>query len=169
MLGKPREVGMKQTALVFHAAMVGLLLFALCAYADSLDDEAKKAIFDYYKRRHALTLCGESAYISTLSEGKLKIWQGKKFSIKLQPEEATYADYLNGIEWKGSGEITAKANRVFLQDAGWTPWSPDQDNMKLDVVLTKKQGKWFVKMSASFSEPSMNQPMGCQQIESLTK
>ena len=166
---KPREVGMKQIAVLFHAAMVGLFLFALGAYAGALDDEAKKAIFDYYKRRHALTLCGDSAYISTLSGGKLRIWQGKKFSIKLQPEEASPADYLNGIEWKGSGEITAKAKRVFLQDEGWTPWSPDQDHMKLDVVLTKKQGKWFVKMSGSFSEPSMNQPMGCQQIESLTK
>jgi len=160
---------MKQTALVFHAVMVGLLLFALCAYAGALDDEAKKAIFDYYKRRHALTLCGESAYISTLSEGKLRIWQGKKFSIKLQPEEASSTDHLNGIEWKGSGKITANANRVFLQDAGWTPWSADQDQIKLDVVLTKKQGKWSVKMSGSFSEPSMNQPMGCQQIEAMTK
>jgi hypothetical protein len=160
---------MKQIALVFHAAMVGLFLFAFCAYAGSLDDEAKKAIFDYYKRRHALTLCGDSAYISTLFEGKLSIWQGKKFSIKLQPEEASYADHLNGVEWKGSGEITAKVHRVFLQDAGWTSWSPDQDHIKLDVVLTKKQGKWSVKMSGSFSEPAINQPMGCKQIESMTK
>jgi hypothetical protein len=143
------------------------LLF--CAYAASLDDEAKKAIFDYYKRRHALTLCGDSAYISTLSGGKLSIWQGKKFSIKLQPEEASDADHHNGIEWKGSGEITAKASRVFLQDAGWTSWASDQDNIKLDVVLTKKQGKWSVKMSGSFSEPAINQPMGCQQIEGMTK
>jgi len=74
MMGKPREVAMKQSPLLFHAAMVGLFLFACCAYADSLDDEAKKAIFDYYKRRHALTLCGDSAYISTLSTGKLRIW-----------------------------------------------------------------------------------------------
>jgi hypothetical protein len=160
---------MKQIALLFHAAMVGLFLFAFCAYAGALDDEAKKAIFDYYKRRHALTLCGDSAYISTQSTGKLRIWQGKRFSIKLRPEEASSADHLNGVEWKGSGEITAKANRVFLQDAGWTPWSPDQDHMKLDVVLTKKQGKWFVKMSGSFSEPAINQPMGCKQIESMTK
>jgi hypothetical protein len=166
---EPREGAMKQIALVFHAAMVGFFLFALCASAGALDDEAKKAIFDYYKRRHALTLCGDSAYISTLSGGKLRIWQGKKFSIKLQPEEASSADHLNGIEWKGSGEIAAKANRVFLQGAGWTPWSPDQDHSKLDVVLTKKQGKWFVKMSGSFSEPAMNQPMGCQQIEAMTK
>jgi hypothetical protein len=169
MIGQRREGAMKQIALVFHAAMAGLFLFALCAYAGALDDEAKKAIFDYYKRRHALTLCGDSAYISTLSTGKLRIWQGKKFSIKLRPEETSYADHLNGIEWKGSGEITAKANRVFLQDTGWTPWSPDQDNIKLDVVLTKKQGKWSVKMSGSFSEPAINQPMGCKQIESMTK
>ena len=169
MIGKSREVAMKHIAILFHAAMVGLFLFVFCAYADALDDEAKKAIFDYYKRRHALTLCGDSAYISTLSGGKLRIWQGKKFSIKLQPEEASDADHLNGIEWKGSGEITAKANRVFLQDAGWTPWSSDQDHIKLDVVLTKKQGKWFVKMSGSFSEPAMNQPMGCKQIEAMTK
>jgi len=169
MMGKPWEVAMKQIAIVLPAAMVGLFLFACCAYAGALDDEAKKAIFDYYKRRHALTLCGDSAYISTLSGGKLRIWQGKKFSIKLQPEEASDADHLNGIEWKGSGEITAKVNRVFLQDAGWTPWSPDQDHMKLDVVLTKKQGKWSVKMSGAVSEPAINQPMGCQQIESLTK
>ena len=169
MIGKPREVAMKQITLLLHAAMVGLFFFAFCAYAGSLDDEAKKAIFDYYKRRHALTICRDSAYISTLSTGKLRIWQGKKFSIKLQPEEASEADHLNGIEWKGSGEITAKANRVFLQDEGWTPWSPDQDQIKLDVTLTKKQGRWSVKMSGSFSEPSMNQPMGCQQIESMTK
>ena len=169
MIGKPREVGMKQIALLIHAALVGLFFFAFCAYAGSLDDEAKKAIFDYYKRRHALTICGDSAYISTLATGKLSIWQGKKFSIKLRPEEASNADHLNGIEWKGSEEITAKANRVFLQDTGWTPWSPDQDNMKLDVVLTKKQGKWFVKMSGSFSEPAIYQPMGCQQIEAMTK
>ena len=168
-MGKPREVAMKHITILFHATMVGLFLLALCAYAGALDDEAKKAIFDYYKRRHALTLCGDSAYISTLSTGKLRIWQGKKFSIKLQPEEATSADNLNGIEWKGAGEITAKANRVFLQDAGWTPWSSDQDQIKLDVVLTKKHGKWSVKMSGSFSEPAMNQPMGCQQIEALTK
>ena len=160
---------MKQIALVFHAAMAGLFLFALCAYAGALDDEAKKAIFDYYKRRHALTLCGDSAYISTLSGGKLRIWQGKKFSIKLEPEEASSADHLNGVEWKGSGEITAKANRVFLQDVGWTPWSPEQDHSKLDVILTKKQGKWSVKMSGSFSEPAINQPIGCKQIESMTK
>jgi len=160
---------MKHIALLFHAAMVGLFLCACCAYAGSLDDEAKKALFDYYKRRHAFTLCGDSVYISTLSGGKLSIWQGKQFSIKVRPEAALSADHLNGIEWKGSGEITAKANRVFLQDTGWTPWSPDQDHLKLDVVLTKKQGKWFVKMSGSFSEPSMHQPMGCQQIESLTK
>ena len=140
MIGKPREVAMKQTALLFHAAMVGLFLFVFCAYAGSLDDEAKKAIFDYYKNRHTLTICGDSAYISTLSGGKLRIWQGKNFSIKLRPEETSYADNLNGIEWKGFGEITAKANRVFLQDEGWTPWSSDQDNIKFDVVLTKKQG-----------------------------
>ena len=169
MIGKPREVVMKQIALLLHAALVGLFFFAFCAYAGSLDDEAKKAIFDYYKRRHALTICGDSAYISTLSTGKLSIWQGKKFSIKLRPEEASYADNLNGIEWKGSGEITAKANRVFLQDEGWTPWSPYQDNIKLDVVLIKKQGKWSVKMSGYVSEPPMNQPMGCKQIESMTK
>ena len=165
----PREVAMKHIAILLHAAMVGLLLFAFCAYAGSLDDEAKKAIFDYYKNRHTLTICGDSAYISTLSGGKLRIWQGRNFSLKLRPEEASYADNLNGIEWKGSGEITAKANRVFLQDAGWTSWSSDQDNIKLDVVLTKKQGKWSVKMSGSFSEPSINQPMGCKQIESMTK
>src|SRR5262245_42751391 len=140
-MGKPREGAMKQIALVCHAALGGLVLLAFCAYAGALDDEAKKAIFEYYKRRHALTLCGDSAYISTLSTGKLSIWQGKQFSIKLQPEAASEADHLNGIEWKGAGEITAKATRVFLQDAGWTPWSPDQDHMQLDVVLTKKQGK----------------------------
>src|SRR5215468_475145 len=86
-MGKPREGAMKQIALVCHAALVGLVLLAFCAYAGALDDEEKKAIFDYYKRRHALTLCGDSAYISTLSTGKLSIWQGKQFSIKLRPEE----------------------------------------------------------------------------------
>src|SRR5215510_15375566 len=106
MMGKPWEVAMKQIAIVLPAAMVGLFLFACCAYAGSLDDEAKKAIVDYYKRRHALTLCGDSVYISTLSGGKLRIWQGKQFSIKLRPEEATYADHLNGIEWKGYKKIT---------------------------------------------------------------
>jgi hypothetical protein len=63
----------------------------------------------------------------------------------------------------------AKWKFLYNQDTGWTPWSPDQDNMKLDVVLTKKQGKWFVKMSGSFSEPAIYQPMGCQQIEAMTK
>src|SRR5262245_41217718 len=107
MIGTSREGAMKHIALVFHAAMVGLCLLALCAYAGALDDEAKKAIFDYYKRRHALTLCGDSVYINTLSGDKLRIWQGKQFSIKLRPEEASDADNLNGIEWKGAGEITA--------------------------------------------------------------
>ena len=69
MIGQRREAAMNQIALVFHAAMVALFLLALCAYAGALDDEAKKAIFDYYKRRHALTLCGDSIYISTLSGG----------------------------------------------------------------------------------------------------
>jgi hypothetical protein len=151
---------------------IGLLPLTITVYAASLDEEAKKLITDYYLNNKILTKCGDSYYIGDKNPANPNEWaiiEWKGVSPVIESAQLTYADKLNGLEWKGQGALVPQAGRLYDSSSKtWTQWeAPTGKGFMLTFV--KKDGKWMADPEGKTKEMSKPLPLDCKKIETMTK
>jgi len=137
-------------------AVILLFLFTPYVYAGSLDEEAKKEIMVFYFSKRLITKCGNDLYSylgiknQPALEGVIVELKGLSAEVKSQP--LSNADKLNGVEWKGSGNIRQEAWRMYHEKTGWSGWQPPPQNESRRLFLGKKKGRWIVIPNQSLEE-----------------
>ena len=149
--------------------------FSSCAKA-SLEGEAKKEAEQFWGKK--FVKCGNSHYVyadgyaeSTRAYADLAgIYQFKALSIILRPDSLTDADKLNGIEWKGKTEVTAKVSRHYNKNrGGWQEWKEGISALQggLTALMMKKGGRWTYEepfLLGGLSKSGKLLPIKCSNI-----
>ena len=140
-------------------------------FSDAYSDDAKKVIENYYTNRKTVAKCGNDYYMywridipSISSANKYAIFHMKDIYYVAQQQDITYADKLNGLEWKGEGSLMYKASRTYKQDTGWTAWQAGEALESLNIQ--KRNGKWFV---SSEDDGAIFKPMNCNILNSIPR
>ena len=172
---KKRGVSMKTlTVWSWPTAVILLFLFTPYVYAGSLDEEAKKEIMVFYFSKRLITKCGNDLYSylgiknQPALEGVIVELKGLSAEVKSQP--LSNADKLNGVEWKGSGNIRQEAWRMYHEKTGWSSWQSPPLNESGRLFLDKKKGRWIVIPNGSLEEiMSFAKPIACEKLATIPK
>lgn len=128
-----------------------------------------------------ITKCGNSHYTKDLDPGgyPLGLYEFKNLSIQITASPLTEADKLNGIEWKGTVILVAKATRAFkvpgMLEGGkvgatkqeWLDWESGAkiDHQSVYGSLLKKKGRWHLQLQIGVMGLNLK-PIKCSEIQS---
>ncbi len=109
-----------------------------------LDQEALKVVQDeYWNRRFAI--CGDSYLFNRAGFGQalypnyVDAIQFKDVVVKIEPDDLSDADRMNGMEWKGNVYATTKLSRWHGRGR-WYEWQ--SRDIYEPAYLQKKRGQW---------------------------
>ena len=128
-----------------------------------------------------ITKCGNSHYTKDLDPGgyTLGLYEFKDLSIQIKASPLTEADKLNGIEWKGTVILIAKASRAFkvpgMLEGGkvgatkqeWLDWESGAkiDHQSVYGSLLKKKGRWHLQLQIGVMGLNLK-PIKCSEMSS---
>ena len=121
-----------------------------------------------------ITKCGNSHYTKDLDPGgyPLGLYEFKDLSIKITASPLTEADKLNGIEWKGTVILVAKASRPFKAEGferkpAWQAWENGAkiDHQNISGSLAKRKGRWHLELQIGVMRVNLK-PIKCSEISS---
>lgn len=128
-----------------------------------------------------ITKCGNSHYTKDLDPGgyPLGLYEFKGLSIQITASPLTEADKLNGIEWKGTVILVAKASRAFkvpgMLEGGkvgatkqeWLAWENGAkiDHQNISGSLVKRNGRWHLQLQIGVMGVNLK-PIKCSEIQS---
>jgi hypothetical protein len=158
----------------WRTSAILLFLFIPYVYAGSLDEEAKKEITDFYFSKRLIMKCGNDLYSSLGIKNQPALqWiivELKGLSAEVKSQPLSQADKLNGVEWKGSGNIRQEAWRMYHEKTGWSGWQPTRQNESGRVFLGKKKGKWIVIPNESLEEAiKFGTLIDCKRLTAIPK
>ena len=153
-----------------------LFLYSCSNMATSgLEGEAKKAAEELLGQK--ITKCGDSHYTEDLDPGgyPLGLYKFNDLSTQITPSALTEADKLNGIEWKGTVILVAKATRPFKVPEGtiglskpqWLAWENGAkiDHQNISGSLAKRKGRWHLELQIGVMRLNLK-PIKCSEIPS---
>jgi hypothetical protein len=127
-----------------------------------------------------VTKCGDSHYTKDFGpgDGLLGLYEFKGLSIKITASPLTEADKLNGIEWKGTVILVAKASRafkvpgvaegqLFAREKVWLNWENGAkiDHQTVSGSLAKRKGRWHLQLQTGVMGLNLK-PVKCSEIPS---
>jgi hypothetical protein len=145
--------------------------------AEPVTSDAKTAAAEFWGKR--ITKCGDSAYTVMKDQGggTLAILEFKNvsFTIIRSNSPISEADKLNGIEFKGTTLLVAKATRAFKTPMGfgqkqqWMEWANGAQDQGQDIYasIVKKKGRWVIEPGNYFATPTATfKAIKCSEIPS---
>jgi hypothetical protein len=143
----------KVISFVIGFVLLGSLFFYSCSGEkqgpSGLEAEAQKAAEDFWGKK--MTKCGDSHY-SGFGFNPDAIFEFKELSITVAPSTSpiSEADKLNGIEWKGTTMLVAKASRAFANPFGGGSWMDWKNGAKAfqetpHASIAKIKGQWLIE------------------------
>ena len=119
--------------------------------------------------------CGDAYFTKRYDVGgyPLGVYEFKNLSVQIKASPLTDADKLNGIEWKGTVFLVAKASRAFqvpdklgARKPQWLDWENGAmiDHQNISGSLAKRKGRWALELGNAFILDL--KPIECSEIPS---
>jgi outer membrane murein-binding lipoprotein Lpp len=109
------------------------------AVTGTLEEQARAAAKDFWAQR--FSSCGDSSYGRSPSTKVVLECKGANITINAEPVSDT--EKLEGIEWKGATEITARQSRFYRYSYGyWDSWGNGLGQESFKVPMKKRNGRW---------------------------